>query len=131
MKNATKSRHIQSLFDFKALKKILDQNHQHNLTVISDSMDPVIKVGEEIILAKVEKSQLKLFDIIIFEQAGRLNSHFLTQIDSENNRYITRSLKSPDSNDYPIQWEQILGKVSTKNLSWIQKLKVLWAELRS
>lgn len=131
MENATKTRHNQSQFDFKALKKLIERNGQHKLTVITDSMEPLIKVGEEIILTKIDKNQLNIFDILVFEQAGRLNSHFLTQIDHKKNCYVTRSLKNPDTNDYPIQWEQILGRVSTKNLNWIQKLKILWAELRS
>ncbi len=131
MENATNSRHNPAQFDLLALRKILEANHRYILSVVTDSMEPLIKVGEDITIERVNKTELSTFDIIVFDQAGKLNAHFLTHIDLEKDQFLTRSLKNPHTNDYPIKWEQILGRVSTKKLNWILKLKVLWAEIRS
>lgn len=131
MENATNNRQVNQSFDFLALKRLLDKNGHHKLKVITDSMEPLIKVGETVTLSPVILNDLELFDIILFKQAAKLNAHFLVKINHKEDQYITRSLKFPNSNDYPIKWDQILGVVTSKKLGWFLKLKVMWASLRS
>lgn len=131
MGKATKSRHKAEDFDLLALRRILEKNGSHSLSVVSDSMEPLIKVGERITLALPQKEELKVFDVILFDQANRLNCHFVTRINHQKDSYTTRSLKFPHSQDYPIKWEQIIAFIPAKKLNWFHKLKVIWAEIRA
>lgn len=88
-------------------------------------MTPLIQVGSTVSVSKVEKEELKPFDIILFDQGGRLNCHFLSHFDHERNSYSTRSLKSPQGTDFPLEWNSILGKVTNKKIGLFQKARVL------
>ncbi len=113
-------------FDIEVLRKKLASGEPHQLTVVSDSMTPLIKVGEEItIKAKPAPENLQIFDIVLFYQGGRLNAHILTKIDKNKDQLITRPLKDPRHQDYPLNYDDLLGVISNKQLSWWHKFKVL------
>ncbi len=116
----------QRAFDLQILKKQLSSGQIISLNVASDSMHPLLKVGELIKVEKVSKREnLQVFDLIVFDQGGRLNVHFLAKADHSNQEYITQCLKYPGQNDYPLKPEQIMGRVLNKKLSLWQKMKVL------
>lgn len=114
-------------FDLHVLKKSLKHNNQVSLQIVSDSMEPLIKVGESIEVAKVQSvKELRVFDIILFDQAGRLNCHFLAKVDYENNVFITKSLRHPGVSDYPIGSDQIIGIIKQKRINWWLKIKLIF-----
>ena len=116
----------QRTFDLQILKKQLVNESVVKLKVVSDSMVPLIKIGDLIEVQKIaDLKELKHFDIIVFDQAGRLNVHFLTKIDHTHQQYITQCLKFRGENDYPLKPDQIIGLVKNKNLSLWQKMKVI------
>lgn len=110
-------------FDIEVLKQKIASGRDHTLTVVSDSMIPLIAVGESITVGPV--ATLKVFDIVLFFQGARLNVHYLTRIDHEQGQYITRSLKNPHEQDYPLKRSDILGVIINKKLSIWHKIKIL------
>lgn len=115
-----------SLLDHEVLKKKLASGDSFGLTVVSDSMEPLIMTGETIWpVAPPAAQELKIFDIILFRQGQKLNAHFLTKVDSENDLFITRPLKDPRHQDYPLKYNDIVGLIAHKKISLWQKLRVL------
>lgn len=113
-------------FDHEVLRKKLSRGEVIKLCVVSDSMEPLIKTGEEISIGRPKPlTELDLFDIVLFRQGNRLNAHFLSKIDRQSDVIITRPLKDPRTQDYPIQYEDIFGMILHKKVSWWQKLRVL------
>lgn len=118
-------------FDIQALKRVLNAKGTSELKVVSDSMEPLIKVGENITVQKPLIKELNIFDIIVFNQGARLNCHYLTKIDHQQDQYITRSLKNPTSQDYPISFDDIIAHVTNKKLSLWHKSVILIRSLLS
>lgn len=112
-------------FDIEVLRKKLLRGDTVSLQVVSNSMEPVIKTGEMIEVSRVSLSDLKVFDIILFFQGGRLNSHFLAKTDENNNQFITRPLNGSGPSDYPLRGDEIIGIVSNKKLNLWHRLKVM------
>lgn len=120
----------QTSLEIEVLRQKLASGSPHQLTVVSDSMSPLIAIGEDIVVhPRPAKEDLKIFDIILFYQGGRLNAHFLTKIDWQGDTFITRPLKDPRHQDYPLQYQDILGIIKNKKLNWWHKLKVLASSL--
>lgn len=113
-------------FDHEVLKKKLSRGEPHRLTIVSNSMEPLIKTGEEVeVQAPPKAEKLALFDIILFRQGNRLNAHFLTKVDWQNDQFITRPLRDPRHQDYPLKYDDIIGIIAHKKISLWQKLRVL------
>lgn len=112
-------------FDIDVLRKKLLVGDLVDLTVVSNSMVPIIKVQDVIQVKKVETKDLKPFDIILFYQGGRLNCHFLTKTDWQNNTFITQSYKNFPSPDFPLKAENIIGIITNKKLNLWHRFKVL------
>ncbi len=97
----------------------------------SDSMEPLIKVGDRI-LVEVGAEELKRFDVIVFwkEDSKELICHYMWAI----NRivtpilYQTRSLRY-DGNDHPIMRDHYLGKVISHKITFWTKVKILFRYL--
>lgn len=79
-------------------------------------MIPVLNVGEEIEYTSQDCSLLRRFDIVLFKKNDQLWAHYIWRIskDFEENEtlYITRSLKNPYSDEFPLHSFTILGKVN-------------------
>jgi len=58
------------LVDFFKLKSRLDQQGEMQLNVASDSMHPVLKIGQIITVRPTDSSLLRKFDIIVFWGQG-------------------------------------------------------------
>lgn len=93
--------------------------------VISDSMYPVIKIGDEVIV-DVGQENIKRFDIIVIFHDGKLICHYLWR----KNRLITPILLQTRNMsgklDYPVEMKDYLGKVLNHKLSIWQKLKIIF-----
>ncbi|MCR9202935.1 MAG: hypothetical protein NXH75_00015 [Halobacteriovoraceae bacterium] len=111
-------------FDIEVLRKKLLRGDIVSLQVVSDSMEPVIKTGESIDVGHISLKSLRPFDIILFFQGGRLNTHLLVKTDEINNQFITQPLKLPKHNDYPLSGDEILGIVKNKKLNLWHRLRV-------
>ncbi len=96
--------------------------------IISDSMEPLLKVGDEIVWEKTEKpfEDFKRFDLILFRQNQNLYCHFLWKINYRQRVFVTRSYCYLWHEDLPLTQNQILGKVTNYQLSFWQKIKVLF-----
>ncbi len=94
-------------------------------TIMSGSMEPLIKIGDEIIIS-VGDTNLKRYDIIVFYQDGLLICHFLWNINKivEPKLLQTRNL-AKFGIDYPITMNAYLGKVVNYKLRFRDKLRLV------
>lgn len=93
--------------------------------IVSDSMEPAVKIGEKIIV-DVGTLNLERFDIIVFFQNGKLIAHYMWEMNKLVQPILlrTRSLKYGQL-DLPIGMNQYLGKVISHRLSNWQKFRIL------
>lgn len=94
--------------------------------IVSDSMHPLLRVGDEIVWEKINNPflDLKRFDLLLFKQDQILYCHFVWQIRPKSNVIITRAYRYLWHEDLPIAPECILGKVKNCQLNFWQKLRV-------
>jgi hypothetical protein len=92
--------------------------------ILSESMEPVIKKDEEIVV-EVKAVNLQRFDIIVFEDGNKFICHYIWSINKliEPKLIQTRSLRGPK--DFPFKQEQYVGKVISHRLSYWRKIKIL------
>lgn len=109
------------LLEFKILQNKLLAGESLNLRVASDSMVPLLKVGELIKVKKADIDSLQKFDVIVFFQDDKLMCHFLWSIQGDH--LITKSLKDPTRTDWPIKETLLLGKTDVK-VPLLSKIKV-------
>jgi signal peptidase I len=92
--------------------------------IISDSMEPVLNIGDKITV-EVGRKELERFDLIVFYSQDKLICHYLWAM----NRLVepillqTRSTKY-GLRDYPIGLEDYLGKVVSHRLNAWEKMKI-------
>jgi signal peptidase I len=113
--------------DFLELKKLNDDFSSH--IVVTGSMEPIIKVGDRIIV-DLKNKNFKVHDIIVFWMNGILICHTLIHINkivSEQNQkvYLTAPYFQKGI-DLPIREDHILGVVISHKLNWWSKLKLSW-----
>lgn len=107
--------------DFEKLKKL----PLFKGKVVSDSMSPVIKVGDEVVV-EVGTRDLKRFDIIIIWVEGKLICHYLWQKNQIISPILLQTRNMRGERDYPVPEADYLGKVISHELSLWQKLKFLF-----
>jgi hypothetical protein len=93
--------------------------------VVSDSMEPVIKTGEEIIV-RVGEENLSRFDIIVIYQNETLVCHYLWQQNKIIRPLLFQTRNMRKQHDHPVGQEDYLGKVISHQLSAWQKFKLLF-----
>ena len=93
--------------------------------IISGSMSPVIKMGEEIII-DVGSKNIKRFDIVVIYLEGKLVCHYLWNINEKVKPLLLQTRNMLGEKDYPIEENDYLGKVVSHHLSLWQKLKFLF-----
>lgn len=101
--------------------------------IISDSMSPVLKVGQEVeIVPVLDFSQLKRFDIIVFKLGQDICAHFIwtkqNDLRTGNEVLITRSLKNPNNNDYPLYSDKIVGKILNHSIPQYWRI-IIWIKI--
>ena len=92
--------------------------------VVTDSMVPVIKVGEEVVI-DVNANDIKRFDIIVIYHDGKLICHYLWRKNKLVKPILLQTRNMSGKLDYPVYETDYLGKVVNFRLSFWQKLKIL------
>lgn len=96
--------------------------------VVSDSMTPLIPVGAELDLEKIDETTvLKKFDIIVFIQNNQLTCHYIWHVNEtfEKGTIRTRGLKHNEE-DLPFHRKMVVGKVKNFKLGFFTKLRILF-----
>ena len=98
--------------DFEILKNKISTVGKLKVKIISDSMSPFIKIGDQIeILPLVRHPQFG--EVIVFYDQNRLNCHFFLKYELQLGapHYLTIGLKSKYP-DLPVSPELVLGIAS-------------------
>lgn len=93
--------------------------------IVSDSMVPVINVGEEILI-DVKCRDLKRFDIIVYVHDQKLICHYLWKINQIFEPRLMQTRNMQGQKDYPISDKEYVGKVVSHRLRWWQILKIIF-----
>lgn len=93
--------------------------------VISDSMVPIIKIGDDVVI-DVGNKDIKRFDIIVFYHDGKLICHYLWRMNKIVKPILLQTRNMSGKLDYPVTLDDYLGKVMNYKLSLWQKLKILF-----
>jgi hypothetical protein len=116
---------------FIALQKNLKCKTTLPIIIQSDSMHPVLKVGQKYSVEYAPYDDLKEFDIVVFLQGEQLMAHFLWHFNSLENRWQTRSIRYPHIPDCPVKKELYLGRINRPTISPFRRilfrLKVFWS----
>lgn len=109
-------------------REMLSRTGRAQCRVVSKSMEPVLRVGQLISLEKIDSLRaLSRFDIIAFLYGEDVFCHFVwhcTAFDGEE-KLTTRSLADPWSNDVPILFEHVLGRVVVLRISRWTRARIL------
>lgn len=117
-----------TLEDFAAVKKQLHLQKKMIVRIVSGSMEPLIKTGENIELEEFASfAQLKRFDVIVFYYRNTLICHFLWHVNDVIKRdgktiLVTRPL-ARNGEDFPVTEDMVLGWIPSKQMTFFQKLK--------
>lgn len=79
-------------------------------TIETSSMEPTLKIGDVVIVKKVESSDLEVGDIITFRNSnGELVTHRIAQIDYENKVFTTKGDKNNINDIELVTYDNIEG----------------------
>lgn len=83
-----------------------------NFIIVSQSMEPNIKVGDAIFIKEVEETELKVNDIISFHDGADINTHRIKDIVEENGKkvYTTKGDNNKREDKNKITYKDIEGK---------------------
>jgi hypothetical protein len=107
--------------EFENLKKLPYFKSQ----VVSDSMSPIIKLGDSVIV-EVGDLNLNRFDIIVIFIEGKLVCHYIWKINSFVRPILIQTRNMRKQMDIPIMVDDYLGKVISHQLSLWQKLRLMF-----
>lgn len=93
--------------------------------VVSNSMEPVIKIGEEVVV-DVGNLSIKRFDIIVIYLDGKLVCHYLWQMNRYLKPILLQTRNMSGKLDFPVAVEDYFGKVLSHRLSLWQKIKIIF-----
>lgn len=93
--------------------------------IISDSMEPVIRTGEDITV-KVGEKDLKRFDIIVIYQDDKLVCHYLWQMNRIVRPVLLQTRNMKGTYDHPVSEDHYLGKVISHQIGFLRKLSLLF-----
>lgn len=94
-----------------------------DVQILSDSMEPVLRVGARYRLELHSVEDLRRFDILVFWNGRFLVAHYVWHInrDVDRGQIITRSLNGW-SEDLPIAPQHIVGKIVDVSIPWWRKV---------
>ena len=101
--------------------------------IVSDSMEPLLRVGDVVEIEPAKIEVLRRFDILVFQQYDKMLCHFLWNKNSTGKHpsITTRSLKKPRADDLPITPDLLLGRVVDRKLSGWTIAKIILCNLSS
>ncbi len=106
--------------DFEKLQKLVFFKGQ----IVSDSMLPILKIGERITV-DVGNRELQRFDLIVFWREGKLICHYLWAINQRVEPILLQTRNTINGQkDYPIGFEDYLGKVLSHRLTNWDRIKI-------
>lgn len=84
-----------------------------NYIIVSGSMEPTIMTGDSIFVKEVPQNEIKINDIISFQDGNIITTHRIIKIEEENGikKYTTKGDNNNIEDNYEIKKEEILGKV--------------------
>lgn len=116
----------------ESVKTILALKGSLRLRVASDSMNPVIKVNDLILLESLKDPKtLKRFDVIVYEKDQTLICHFFWCLNSIQHppTICTRSLKEPCQNELPFTEDKVIGIVSSHRIGRLRRTALILGNL--
>lgn len=87
------------------------------LIVMTGSMEPVYKVGSIIYYKKANIDDIKINDVITFENNNVLITHRVVNI--ENNKFTTKGDANETKDPMKVNYEEIKGKVAKKSIPYL------------
>ncbi|MFN8790436.1 MAG: S24/S26 family peptidase [Bdellovibrionales bacterium] len=118
------------------VKNILDTHDVVEMTVVSNSMEPLIATGEKILVSSLLrlKRPLRPFDVVLFVKDQLLICHYIQHLNAlpgpDGRRFIiTRGLSTPGE-DLPVYENDVLGLVVSHSINWVLRVKVLYRSWR-
>ncbi len=93
--------------------------------VISDSMKPIIQIGDEVVI-DVGNMDIKRFDIIVIYDNEKIVCHYLWKMNRYLKPILIQTRNMAGRLDYPVALEDYLGKVVSHRLSLWQKVKIIF-----
>lgn len=94
--------------------------------VVSDSMSPLIKIGDELKIEIVSKNvKFKRFEILLFKSEFGFTCHYFWKSNDHFDKglIITRNLKDGD-HDIPFDRQLVVGIIKNFKISLFSKLKI-------
>ncbi len=114
-------------FTFVKLKKRLHSFGELKFKIATDSMYPLICIGDEIEVFPVDRD-FRAFDIIVYWDGEKLMAHYVWHVNNlkikNQTSLLTRSLKNQYENDLPIPVDNILGFVHNFKLSTFKRILI-------
>ncbi|MFL5814735.1 MAG: S26 family signal peptidase [Bdellovibrionia bacterium] len=113
---------------FEELKAKLQREKQLSVRVVTGSMEPVIQIGDELLVEDIQEP-LKLFDIIVYWNGSVYICHFVWSLNRHTHNagerwVVTRSLAS-SREDFPVLESGILGRVVDREIPFSKKLWIV------
>jgi signal peptidase I len=93
--------------------------------IVSDSMVPILNIGDEIVI-DIGYKDIKRFDIIVIYLDEKLVCHYLWRMNKLVQPILLQTRNMSGMLDYPVKLENYLGKVVSHKLSLWQKLKIIF-----
>lgn len=89
-----------------------------SITLVSNSMEPILKVGNEYRVEPIQYDNIKRFDILVFRKDDVLIAHCVTHVntipDFSGNRTVVTCGINNKWEDYPVLEKDILGLIDYK-----------------
>jgi signal peptidase I len=119
-------RHTLNSTDWAELQESLADHGMLAFPIVSGSMEPLIKVGDTIIV-EPSSTPLQPFDIVVFRREDKLICHYVLHLNRLPGpdglaRIITRGLNS-NSEDFPVAVNEILGRVTNFKISFFMRFR--------
>lgn len=114
-----------SLDKFLQLKLSLNKIKILPIKIITGSMSPLIKVDDRVWVEPTpDLNKLKIFDILVYWSDEKLVCHYLYAMNevmnSEEKVLLMKGINTKGV-DFPIKYEQLLGKVKIK-IPWYRRI---------
>ena len=83
-----------------------------SFVIVSKSMEPTIMTGDAILVKKVQQEELKINDIISFQDENSVNTHRIIEITQENGvtKYTTKGDNNKNPDKEKVTYDKIEGK---------------------
>lgn len=115
---------IQSFFNPNEIPDFLGFK---SFVIVSESMEPTIRKGDAIFVKKVSQEELKVNDIISFQDGDSVNTHRIIGITQDNGQtqYTTKGDNNKKEDKEKVIYERIEGKYEFKINGFGKVIKLL------